>query len=284
MFIFRETTTVKLFNEIRKQSNITHYQEERNLRGRKLKSAKKMYDGNTSKFDPIPENREHLVKTLMPMVLSIAKKRAQVYYSAKIEFDDCISAGLYGAIIATDRYIENSKIEVQPAKLSTYAFTYIEKYINEYIYNNTTSLSHGITKGREALQFAVLSGNKKQEDSESGTNEFFETSGDASLMSNDELLADMKTIDTVSNQIFSCITKEEKISIFMFFGVSVSRKYELKEIAKYLSVKQFAVEQMIQSAFEKIRTQFQNVDKSELLEIMLSGDLTSSKHWQKPIL
>ena len=94
-------------------------------------SVEPLYRGNTDDFEPIPQNREHLLHTMVPMIYSIAR-RISGRFGDRIELDDCISSGMIGAALATDRYIQKSKTERQSAKLSSYAYSYIEKYINEH--------------------------------------------------------------------------------------------------------------------------------------------------------
>ncbi len=279
--IYRETTTIKVYKEIEKITKQPENPEHKHLKGKKLKSVAKMFDGNTDKFEPIPENRDKLIKTLLPLVLKLAKARATTFNALRIEFDDCISAGMQGAVIATDKYIENSKIQKQPAKLSTYAYSYIIKYINEYIYANTSSLSYGVTKGREANACKVLSGNKTNESAENGSGEYFDTSSEKQLMSYLEIDENRLLRKKLTKSLFSCITLEEKTAIFMFFGINLSKQYTIEEIAKQLKTKQYAVEQLIQNSFTKIREKFQYVkDKSELIELLTSNiDADDSIDW-----
>lgn len=285
MVIFKENTTVKLFKEVEKITKRTFYDSDKHLTGKKLKSVPKRYTGDTSAFEPIEANREHLINTLLPMVLKMAKDRSTTYVSARIEFDDCLSAGMQGAVIATDLYIEKSKVEKQPAKLSTYAYSYITKYINEYIYNNTTTLSHGVTKGREAMGFAVLAGNKTNENTDNGAGEFFETSNDPALQSSIDLRPEKHLVDNLSQKMFRGVSNQEKTTIFMFFGINYERKYDMNEIALHLNTTVFVISQNIQNAFSLIQKNCSNItDKQELIDILLSSDLSSSAYWQKPII
>lgn len=283
MVQFNEKTTVKFFKEVKKLTNKPENPEHKNLTGKKLKAVPKLYTSDTSKFAPIEENREHLINTLLPMVMKLSKDRCTTYFSSRIEFDDCLSAGMQGAIIATDLYIEKSKVTEQPAKLSTYAYSYIIKYINEYIYSNTTSLSHGVTKGREAMSKQVLSGNKTNESADFGSGEYFDTSNEPELQSMILQIDEKNITENLSKQMFSTLTYHEKTSLFMFFGISYERKYDINEIAKALNSTAYNIQSSIQLAFDKIRKIFSNIsDKSQIIDLLLSTDLTTSVHWQKP--
>jgi DNA-directed RNA polymerase specialized sigma subunit len=114
------------------------------------------------------------------MVVNIAKGICKKY-GYRVEYDDCISAGNMGAILATDIYIKKSKSAKQPAKLSTYAHSYITKYINEHCYNSATLLSHGPTKWYKAQEQTLMSGNSMLKD-EGRAVEYFDIANDASLM------------------------------------------------------------------------------------------------------
>jgi DNA-directed RNA polymerase specialized sigma subunit len=269
----------KFFQEVKKLTSKADPQFS-NIRPSKLKKSQKFYNGDTNKFEPIPENREHLIHTLLPLVMSIAQERSKTFYTARIEFDDCIDAGMEGAIIATDLYIKKAETQVHTAKLSTFAHFYIMKYINKYIYASTSILSHGTTKGGEALACTVLSGNKTNEDTDNGRGEFFETSNDEALMSTQAMVVDNKSIDDLSEMMFGQITKHEKIAIFMFFGIGSERKYEIREIATYLKTSAFNIEKMINDAIQKLRNVFSNDEnKTDMFELFMNNDLTASVHW-----
>lgn len=282
MIVYNEKTTVRFLKEITNLHKITENPDEQNLRGRKAKLAKKLYNGDTSKFDPIQENRDHLIYTLAPLIIKLAKEKCGKTTTFRIEYDDLLQAGLEGAIVATDIYIERSKDEIQPAKLSTYAYTWIQKYINEYIYANTTTLSHGVTQGRAANACTVLAGNKTNENADNGSGEYFETSNEVALMTTIELKPDESTIDNLSSQMFSVISKEQKTALFMFFGIGHEQKYDLKDIAKSLRTTMYKIEVLINDALTAIKSAFSGFgDKKELMEIFLSTDLSQSVHWQR---
>lgn len=277
--------TRRFLAELDKQSKVAHNETDRHLRTTKqLKGVKRLYENDTSKFEPIYENREHLIKTLMPLVVKIAKNIAK-RYGSRIEYDDCISSGLQGAIIATDRYIEKSAIEVQPAKLSTYAYAYIEKFVNEYCASVNTILSHGTTKWVDASSTYVMSGNQTyKEDGKSV--EFFDIANDDNLTTlQHEVIADNETVDALSMQIFGSIKPIDKEILFMRFGVGSSNKEQLsiKDIADKLKCTQWYVETSIDSTIATLRELHSVNGFDAIIKQLSKSDLSSSVHWQRQL-
>lgn len=251
------------------------------LEDKKLK--KRLYNNDTSKFEPIPENRTHLINCLIPMVIRICNNRIKTF-GLPNELSDVLSSGIQGAIIATDIYIEKSKTEVQPAKLSTFAFSYIVKYINEYLYKNQSILSFGPTKDREIREYKVYEGNNRYSGSESdkeSTSEFFESSGELNLMIIDEYNNQNDLSENISIRMFKNLSYLDKKIVFMFFGIGLKKNYEIKEISKITKLDQELISTIISESITKMKSSFTKNESSEVLDILLSSDLTQVASWQK---
>ena len=110
---------------------------------RKQLSETEAYD--TSQLEPIAENREKHLAIMMPMVINIARTTFQ-RYTKRIELEDCVQAGMIGALHAIDLYYERAKVRPHVSKLSTFAFFHIKKHVNEYCWKNNTLLSSETTK------------------------------------------------------------------------------------------------------------------------------------------
>jgi RNA polymerase sigma factor (sigma-70 family) len=286
MPVLYSESTRRFLQELDKLSRITHHESDSHLKTPKqLKGVRRLYEGDTSKFEPIPENREHLIKTLMPMVVSQAKHIAKKYGS-RIEYDDCINSGLQGAIIATDKYIEKSQIEMQPAKLSTYAFSYICKYINEYCASVNTILSHGTTKWTEASNSYVMSGNQTYQD-EGKQVEFFDIANDKNLMSTQSAAKEEQEFaEHLSKELFSKISELDKEILFMTFGVGAidNRTYSVKEIATKLGCSWRYVQESVTRSIETIKTSNQKYNAKQLIDALSKSDLSSIGQWQRKLL
>lgn len=280
--IYSEATR-RFLNDLNKLSRIPHHESDAHLkRPSQLKGIRRLYEADTSKFEPIPQNREHLIKTLMPMVVKIAKSICSKYNS-KIEYDDCISSGMQGAIIATDLYIEKSAIEPQPAKLSTYAHSYIIKYVNEYCYSTNSILSHGPTKWAHAGKEHVLSGNEINHTFQN-SGEYFETSNDLNLMSHQNEDTILNQIDqrAISSKLFKNLQPFDKRVIFLFFGIGTTSATELKpnEIAKILKCSVQAVQESIDSSIEMMKLSKESISPLESASILRSTNLSQLPEWQ----
>lgn len=279
MSVIYSATSAKYLRDIFRITNTRENQE--NVSKRKRKSLKKLYNNDTSKFEPIPENREHLINCLMPMVVKLTNQRIKTY-GLPNEFSDVLSAGFQGAIIATDLYIEKSKTEVQPAKLSTYAYSYIIKYINEYMYKNQSILSFGPTKGREVREKQIYRGNSIGTSQNSDfKEEYFETSGEANLMTIDEYDNSSELSEQYSYKLFNCLSTEEKKMLFMFFGIGYERSIEIKQIASNLSLTSSVVENIIQQSIEKLKNVFRKEEQHLIFEVLLKTDFENSSNWKR---
>lgn len=236
------------------QNTNSFVKELNRIQRKKHSNGTRLYNGDTSKFEPIEENREHFINTLMPMVMKLAKFHASKYNN-KIEYEDCISAGLYGATIATDVYIKRSKEKVQDAKLSTFAHFYITKYIKEYCRNNMTILSSGPTKVREATECFLYEGNDTSTDSENGTLEFFETSGEVNLMHEDTENKE-KTIHDLVSSIVKTLSSQQRQVIELSFGIGGEQPLNERKIAKTLKLHTNEVKTIITDTLNMLKTTF----------------------------
>lgn len=232
----------------------------------KTSQGTRLYTGDTSKFEPVEQNRDHLINTLIPMVMQLAKSQASKY-NHKIEYEDCISAGLYGATVATDIYIQRSKEKVQDAKLSTFAHFYITKHIKEYCRNNMTILSSGPTKVREATECFVYEGNKTSENDE-GTAEYFETSGEINLMYEDSLQAEA-TITELASTLLSTLNNTQKKIVEYAFGIGHKQPVNERKIAKSLNLHTSEVKSIIQQSIQQLQQRFKHSVEAEVFDEMM---------------
>lgn len=277
MAVQYSTSTIQFLKDLTSVSNKPHDPS----KVRTSKKYRKLYENDTSKFDPVPENREHLIHTLMPMVVKLAKGIA-MKYNAKIEYDDCISAGMQGAIIATDIYIRKSAIAPQVAKLSTYAHSYIEKYIKEYCRSTNSLLSHGPTKWGHAAQKFVLSGNQQYGD-EGRKTEFFDISNDPSLQTLQKKpdVSQHITVRKASSRLFGALTAPDKKILFMSFGVgSINTKSQsVQQIAKALKISSNDVKASLSKTMSNIRATLKEDEIESTLQLLNSTDLTKIPEW-----
>lgn len=229
-------------------------------------SVERLYSDNTDDFEPIAANRQHLLNTLVPMIYSIARKIAG-RFGDRIEIDDCINSGMIGAALATDRYIHKSLSEKQPAKLSSYAYSYIEKYINEHCREVNSLLSHGTTEWITANKSYVKSGNELVGDSDGKKTEFFDIAPSDALKTrvDEEYQERVEQAKIYATKLFSPLTKEERQIVLMHFGISMMPK-STKQIAKKLDWRIVSVERKLKEILTKMRNAFE--DESEISEVI----------------
>ena len=281
MSVIYSNSTLLFLNELNAQIKQPHNSQDRHLPLAQRRNVRRLYENDTSKFEPILENREHLIKTLMPMVTKIAKNIAKMYHG-RIEYDDCISAGHQGAIIATDIYISKSALAEQPAKLSTYAHAYIRKYINEYCYSVNSILSHETTKWGDAGQKFVMSGNQTYQE-EGRSVEFFDIANDPNLMTVVDYEDVSNEVEYVSTKLFNNLSTFDKEVIFLTFGIGSmkSEQKKPKEIAKILKCSVNDVQTSLQKSICTMKTSIDIEDVQDVINVIKKNDLSVSPQWQR---
>lgn len=224
--------------------------------GQMSKKYEKLYSTNTSKFLASEENREHLVKSVMPMVIKIAKERAGMS-NHKIEFDDALQAGYLGTLIAVDKYIANAGNNT--AKFSTYAHSYILKYVREYCMGNSTILSANLSTHYSAMKVIVKSGDEKVAHDSSNSATLFDSLQGCSTM--DFSAMDKARINVEYEKLFADLTTEERDILLMSYGVGVKEKMSSAEIAKAMDRSIGTVNRYMKRAMKKCKKNSENVNK-----------------------
>lgn len=266
MAVIYSKSTQQFIQELNRLTSIPHNKNDLRTKTKKeLKSVRKLYESDTSKFEPIPENRTHLINSLMPMVVKIAKQHASKYNS-KVEYNDCISSGLQGAIIATDIYIDKSSTEKQPAKLSTFAHFYITKYVLEYCREANSILSYGPTKWLHASKQIVMSGNETRK-TEHKSDELFNTINDAAMQSTQQSINDVQHSHfSLVNELCSNLHESDKTILRLAYGLNnTATQYTTKEIAHKLNVSIAEIEQSLRSSIELLKKIAKNDAKVMLM-------------------
>lgn len=212
--------------------------------------VERLYSGDTSQFEPIPENREHHLNVMMPMIISIAN-------STRIKFkniasEDAIQSGMIGALIAIDRYYEREKTERQIAKLSTYAYPYIKKHVNEFCYSNSSILSSETTKWSVAASQNVRSGDERfGGDSDNST--LFEVCNSQSLHSYQQDVDTDKELNALKHKLFECLTNDERLAVCLSFGIGCKCQHGIREIVAVTGYSVGKVHALVSNAVFKLK-------------------------------
>lgn len=249
-----QSDSQRLFlSEVRKfQRTPRLKQDQRTYRGRNIPSSiEKLYNGDTNAFEPIPENREHHLHCIMPLIINIAKS-ITTKYTGKVEVDDAIQVGMIGGLEAIDRYYVNEQQgKGNVAKLSTYAYPYIEKYVNEYCWQHNSLLSSERSKWSQASSNFVNSGDERSEALHGAS--IFETSDANTLISTQEDLSERTELLKMKDDLFSCISTEQKLILFMSFGIGYKKSYKSKDIANKLNRSILYVNEQYSQAIIRLR-------------------------------
>jgi DNA-directed RNA polymerase sigma subunit (sigma70/sigma32) len=266
MALIYSNSTIQYLKELTAQTKRAKYSSDKHLESSRTRDYRRLINYNTDDFEPVEENREILIKSLLPMVVKIAKGICRKY-GARVEYDDCISAGNMGAVIATDIYIKKSKASKQPAKLSTYAHMYITKYVNDHCYCSTTLLSHGPTKWVKAQEQILMSGNSVLTD-EGRSVEFFDIANDEALMSinNVDLISFGET--PLTKLLFSKLTVFDKEVIFLSFGIGTrdSETKNIREISKILNCHSEKVRMSLESSISLMKNSLSKGQEEQLTD------------------
>ncbi len=204
------------------------------------------FTGDTSHIEPTKENRAKLIKSISPMVISLAKKRGETM-SNHINLDDIVQAGNYGALVAVDRYIANHPNNT--AKFSTFAWSYIRKHIHEYCLKTTSILSANLSTYQYSNKLVVQSGDEYIGDDGSKKMCRFDNIVDKSTESNN----DRESIKHFIGGMFGCLEPLEKKMLFANYGIGRESMMTNIEISEKFGKSISFVNSTINNALEKCR-------------------------------
>jgi len=233
-----------------------------------IRKNNKYRTNDTNVFEPVEENRHHHFNMIMPLVMHLARKTI-LKYTKKIEITDIIQAGSIGALIGIDVYYKRSKLSKQPAKLSTFVYPYIQKYINEYCYSNNSVLSSSMSKWLDATKTRVISGDDKTSNPDMPT--MFESSKDSSLQT---VHKDTTNFEQLYTTLFSNISKKQKKVLFLYYGVNCEKCESLRTVAKHMNISVGQAHALFNNAIAKLKSfAKENSDVLQLLD-MIQNDKT----------
>ena len=269
------------------QANKESY-EVRRMYKNKMAAIANKYDFDL-KFTKCKANRDKLIISCLPMVVSLAKRFIGKAKSG-VYMDDLIQAGNLGLIMAADRYIKTPiPAGKKEAKFSTMAYMWIFKYIQEEAYRHATPF--GGESARNAYLAANLTQTLEQRAKKDGDEFTNDTWDDASM----NKLIDLKEFVIVSDEVrafreqskklFSVLSKEEKKILFMAYGISTPQNtiYSQKEIAKILGMSEATVSRSIAASLRKLsysaRGNVSGVDLITALAQLHGVDLSQLPEW-----
>lgn len=241
------------------------------------------------KFTKSRANRDKLIISCLPMVVSLAKRFIGKAKSG-VYMDDLIQAGNLGLIMAADRYI-NTPIPVgkKEAKFSTLAYMWVFKYIQEEAYRHATPF------GGESARNAYLAANYTQtleqranKDGDEFTNDTWDDASMNKLLDMKEFALvddEVKAFREKSKKLFSVLNKEEKKMLFMAYGIDTPNNtvYSQREIAKMLGISEATVSRSIAASLRKLtysaRGNVSGVDLITGLAQLHGVDLSQIPEW-----
>lgn len=244
------------------------------------------------KFKKSRANRDKLIISCLPMVVGIAKRYLNSA-KASVSMDDLVQAGNLGLVIAADRYISTPIPEgKKEAKFSTVAYAWINKYVREEAYIQSTSFG-----GDSAYQSWIASKattvlRARATDSKDGDKEFANDMWDDATMNK---LADfkeiviasdeLKHIRAASKKLFAPLSKEAKRILFMAYGIDTPNNvvYSFEEISKMTGQSVYLIKKSVQSSLQKlsyiVRGQVSGEDLIVALSQIHSVDLSQIPEW-----
>lgn len=108
-----------------------------------LRTQRKYCD--STNFKKVSGNRNELVKSVMLMVLKMARSYWWATGKRTVPLDDVIQAGNLGATIAADNYLKSAiPAGKREAKFSTYAWPWIKRYILDELNITSQQLTTGV--------------------------------------------------------------------------------------------------------------------------------------------
>lgn len=220
-----------------------------------LASQRKYCD--SAAFTKTSGNRNDLIKSVLLLVVKVARSYWWSSGKHSVPIDDVISAGNLGATIAADLYLKTVlPAGQQPAKFSTYAYFWIKKYILDELNLSSQQLSTGI---RAAYENRLAGKQFQSKDAMALGHD-----GEYESPINNDLVSDMKTGQEVLEiednhkrnfpilqRAFSVLTTQEREILMSVFGLGDRDIMSQKEVADKFGLSTSAVNATYKRAIHK---------------------------------
>lgn len=246
-----------------------------------LKKEEKFSDDEKLTFSKMTVSRDRIIKGTMLLAASVARMFAP-RAKAHVDFDDLLQAAYLGLIVAADKYIDTPYIG-RPAKFSTFAYTWIKKYVKEEI-RNQNSMYGGHIRDKEAAQYIykieshVNSENPNDVYDKVSTNDFSEIK---------VIEHELKSFERDSRLLFEPLTKKEKQMLFLAYGIDTPDDtiYSITEIANKMGVSKAKISRDIKNIMWKLTHMTRgNLKGRDLIAnlLLLHGIDISKTEWAMP--
>lgn len=208
------------------------------------KELKKIVDsyGMDLKYELIPENRDKLIISCLPMVLAVAAKTLGRCKS-NVAMEDLVQAGNLGLVLGVDHVlktpVEKDGISKSKAKLSTYLYFWIRKYVYQEAYQNSNGFGGTHRDKEEANKYSkvIIQDHDSENDMQ---NDRWDIENDVKMTNDFKDLVmiedEAKKFQQESKKMFSILSNQEKKVLFMAYGIDTPANtiYSGTEIAKML--------------------------------------------------
>jgi RNA polymerase sigma factor (sigma-70 family) len=179
-------------------------------------------------------NRDKMIISCLPMVVSVAKK---ILWNSKssVQFDDLIQSGNLGLVIAADNYLNTAfPADATPAKFSTYAYFWIYKYIFEESVRSGTILSGTKRDVYDANRYTQIVVQKSHDDDDELPNDRWDMKTAKDFSELHIIEDEAKRFRHESEKLFKVLSKQEKRIIFLLYGIDTPKNiiYTQAEIAQ----------------------------------------------------
>jgi RNA polymerase sigma factor (sigma-70 family) len=221
-----------------------------------LKTQRKYCD--TTRFQKATANRNDLIKSVMLMVVKVARSYWYATGKQNVTLDDVVQAGNLGATIAADNYLKTVlPAGKQHAKFSTYAYPWIKKYVLDEL--NITSQQ--LTTGTRGAYSNALQGKQfiskddtmpgKESDYESPINNDLQSD----LKSGQEILEieqQRKQNTSILSRAFSKLSSQEMNVLTDVYGLGDADILSQIECSRKYGLSTSAINAIIKRAHHKI--------------------------------
>lgn len=248
-----------------------------------LTSSSDIFD--SSRIEPIPENRLLILKTMYPTIFNYVKTIINTSSDyCVMGADDLLQSATHGALIGIDYYIAKLQNgQKHTAKISVFAYNWMRKYTLEQLNDGKqVSVSRKTTQQEDVVEIdgeKHITKNKKVSFSSFDVDDD-EKNDDLKNISNTKNNGgEIEDINVYSSKLFSCLDTIEKKILFLYFGISCSKEYTLIEIAKIMKMNPKVVSSMFKDSIDKLKEMASK--SSEFKNLLLNSNLLSnSRAWK----
>jgi RNA polymerase sigma factor (sigma-70 family) len=242
-------------------------------------------------YNNMPGSRKEKIESCLKLVYSLAKFYLVRSKNERVNIDDLIQAGNLGLVIAADKYL-NTPVEsgTRPAKFSTYAYFWIQKYITEESYMQATLMSGTRDDKWQAAHYTHTVGSDAygetgDSDRKSEKNSVWDKLNSSEQNEIQTAKSDLDSIKLASKQLFKDLKPEEKRVLFLVYGIDTptGNPCTYEEAGKLIGKSKATICRMMESSLWRVQNSIKQTGNAKdllaTLSLLQGVDISKIPDW-----